>query len=414
MNIKNPKIYVPSILAVLLLVYFFWPSSAKENMLVATARVGNFENLVVSSGELLAENSRKIIGPEGLQRYRIYDIKVDNIIAEGSYVKKGDYIATLDRSELTNRINDTQLDLEKAESQYTQIKLDTSLTLRDARDNIRNLMFMEEQAKLTLEQSKYEPPATIKQAEINVDKAKRSVTQAEENYLIKQKQAVAKLQEAQSNLQKSRNSLQNLLDIQAQFNITAPDDGMLIYERDWGGNKIKTGSQVSTWDPVVGTLPDLASLLSKTYINEVDISRVRVDQPVIISLDAFPEAKLNGKVIEVANMGEKRKNDDSKVFEVVIQVTDSDSTYRPGMTTSNKIITSYADSVLLVPIEAVFGDDKLSWVYVKDGSSITRKQVKTGAANDVDMVILAGLKEGDDVLLSEPSGGKEKTLETLE
>jgi len=84
------------------------------------------------------------------------------------------------------------------------------------------------------------------------------------------------------------------------------------------------------------------------------------------------------------------------------------------MTTSNKIITSSADSVLLVPIEAVFGDDELSWVYVKDGSSITRKQVKTGAANDVDMVILAGLKEGDDVLLSEPSGGKEKTLETLE
>jgi len=383
-------------------------------MLVATARVGNFQNLVVSSGELLAENSRKIMGPEGLQRYRIYDIKVDNIIAEGSYVKKGDYIATLDRSELTNRINDTQLDLEKAESQYTQIKLDTSLTLRDARDNIRNLMFIEEQAKLTLEQSKYEPPATIKQAEINVDKAKRAVTQAEENYIIKQKQAVAKLQEAQSNLQKSRNSLQNLLDIQAQFNITAPDDGMLIYERDWGGNKIKTGSQVSTWDPVVGTLPDLSSLLSKTFINEVDISRVRVDQRVIISLDAFPEARLEGKVIEVANMGEKRRNDDSKVFEVVIQVISADSTYRPGMTTSNQIVTNAADSVLMVPIEAVFGDDELSWVYIKEGSSITRTQVKTGAANDVDMVILEGMKEGDEVLLSEPSSGRDQKLKPLE
>ncbi len=413
MQFKKPKIFIPIIIIIFMLGYLLWPSGAEENKLTAKVRIDNFENLVVCSGELMAENSRKITGPEGMQRYRIYDLKVDDIIPEGTYVEKGDYIASLDRSDLTNKINDTELDLEKAESQYTQITLDTALTLRDARDNIKNLIFLEEQAKLTLEQSKFEPPATIKQAELNVDKATRAITQAEENYILKQKQAVARLREAQSNLQKSKNNLQNLLNLQEQFTITAPDNGMLIYERDWSGNKVKTGSQVSTWDPVVGTLPDLNTLLSKTYINEVDISRVQVDQEVKISLDAFPNAKLKGKVTEVANMGEQRKNSDSKVFEVIIQVTESDSTYRPGMTTGNKIITSKSDSVLLVPIESVFGDDLMSWVYVKEGSSIERKQVKTGPANDVDIVILEGVEVDEVVLLSEPEGGSSLKMTEL-
>ena len=413
MNIKQPRVYIPVLLVLTLLLYVLWPSGEDQKYLTATAKLAPFKNTVVSTGELMAENSEKIMGPEGLQRYRMYDIKINDIIPEGSVVKKGDYIATLDRSELTNRINDTQLDLEKAESQYTQIKLDTALTLRDARDQIKNLEYQYEQSKLTLEQSKYEPPATIRQAEMNVDKSERAVAEAKENYKLKQRQATAKMQEAGSNLQKSRNQLQQLLDLQGQFVIRAPEEGMFIYQRDWGGNKVKVGSQISTWDPIVGTLPDLSSLLSKTYINEVDISKVRVGQPVEISLDAFPTARLLGEVTEVSNMGEKRRNDDSKVFEVIIKVTESDSTYRPGMTTSNQIITEQQDTALQVPIEAVFGDDVHTWVYVMDGS-VKRIEVKTGQANDVEIVILEGLKEGDEVLLTEPEEGPDMKMKTLE
>ncbi len=413
MNIKQPKVYIPAAALLILIIYWLVPSADESAYLRTKARAEKFQNIVVSSGELQAENSEKIEGPKGLQRYRIYDIKINDIIPEGTVVKPGDYIASLDRSELTNRINDTQLDLEKAESQYTQIKLDTALTLRDARDQIRNLEYQYEQSKLTLEQSKYEPPAIIKQAEMTVEKNKRALNEAKENYLIKKQQAAAKMQEAGSNLQKSRNNLDKLLGLQDEFTIKAPEEGMFIYQRDWGGSKVKAGSQISTWNPVVGTLPDLSSLQSKTYINEVDISKVKKGQSVEISLDAFPKAELKGEVIEVSNMGEKRKNDDSKVFEVIVKVTESDSTYRPGMTTSNHIITDEQDSVLLIPIEAIFGNDEAKWVYVEDGS-ISRIEVQTGAANDVDIVIKAGLKEGDVVLLNEPENGRELKMKPLE
>ena len=87
-----------------------------------------------------------------------------------------------------------------------------------------------------------------------------------------------------------------MLAIQKEFTITATEAGMLIYKRDWRGNKMGVGAQVSAWDPVVATLPDLTKMISKTYINEVDINKVTKGQEVAVGLDAFPDKALSGIV----------------------------------------------------------------------------------------------------------------------
>lgn len=55
----------------------------------------------------------------------------------------------------------------------------------------------------------------------------------------------------------------------------------------------------------MATLPDLSKMITKTYVNEIDISKVKVNQKVDISIDAFPDKKLSGVVTEVANIGEQ-------------------------------------------------------------------------------------------------------------
>ena len=55
---------------------------------------------------------------------------------------------------------------------------------------------------------------------------------------------------------------------------------------------------------MVATLPNLSKMISKTYINEIDISKVKIGQRVEIGVDAFPEKKFTGEVTEVANIGE--------------------------------------------------------------------------------------------------------------
>ena len=95
---------------------------------------------------------------------------------------------------------------------------------------------------------------------------------------------------------------------------------MVIYVKEWNGRKRTTGSQVSAWDPGVATLPDLTQMESVTYVNEIDVRKIAVGQPAVITLDADPAGSLTGTVASVANVGEQRPNADAKVFEVKITV----------------------------------------------------------------------------------------------
>ena len=124
---------------------------------------------------------------------------------EGTVVKKGDWVASLDRSEFQTRFNEKQIELEKENAEFIQTQLDTTLLLREARDKLINLKYAVEEKKIILEQSKFEPPATIKQAQINLEKAAREYEQAKENYKIKQRQNGEKMKEQSAELRKVQN-----------------------------------------------------------------------------------------------------------------------------------------------------------------------------------------------------------------
>ena len=159
---------------------------------------------------------------------------------------------------------------------------------------------------------------------------------------------------------------------------------------------------INAWDNVVAELPNLKEMMSKTYVNEIDISKVKVGQQVKIGIDAFPEKRFTGKVIEVANIGEQLQNSNAKVYEVRIIVNEFDSILRPAMTTKNTIITSIVDSVFFTPIESIFNTDSITFVYKKDGGSLIRQQVIVGESNENEIVIREGLNEKDEVILVPP------------
>ena len=303
--------------------------------------------------------------------------------------------------------------MQKIESQYLQIKLDTSLELREARDNLVNLKYAMEEAQIVLDQSTFESPATIRQAEISSKKASRTFVQSSENYVLKERQARAKMQEVAATLSKQQSKYDQMAELITEFRIVAPKDGMLIYIREWGGKKKTVGSRVRAWDPSVATLPDLSVMISKTYVNEIEISKIKVGQTVQLGVDAFPDRSFTGKVYEVANIGEDRPNSDIKVFEVSIELDDTDTTLRPSMTTSNTIQVSITDSTLIVPLEAVQKQDSISYVIKMSGFRLVRQEVKTGLSNDTDIVIEVGLKQDDEVYLSIPDNVDDLKLVSL-
>ncbi len=392
-------------------VIFNTSSSEDGTSLFATAKKGDFTVEVTTTGELSAERSTKIMGPIGARDYGIRQMTVQTLVEEGTQVRQGDFVAQLDRSELYDKTQAEKDQLDAQIAEYDNAKIDTALTLRGERDKLINLDYQIAEKQLQLEQSQYEPPATIKKYENELEKLKRDKTRAIENYGLKQEQAKAKMVEETSDLKRRRDRYNKMVALLDDFTIKAPQSGMVIYAKGgFGGDRIIEGSTISPWSPEVAELPDLSSMISTTFINEVDIRKVKNNQPVEIGLDAFPEKVLTGKVIRVARVGQQNPNSDAKVFEVVVRVNERDAELRPSMTTSNIIVTKKLEDVVSVPLEVLHVyNDSINYVVKKNG---TLQEVKIGETNSNEAVIEMGLEEGEVLYLSMPANaeGKEPNL----
>lgn len=371
--------------------------------LYVTAQKGQFQIIVSTTGELQAEKSTDIVGPDFTmsRNIRAMDIKITDIVPEGTEVKQGDYVATLDRTSFDNSLKDENEKLTTAENNLEVKMLDTAVTLSELRDNIKNLRYSVEEAAITVQESKYEPPTTIRQAEISLDKAKRNLEQAIKTYGLKTQQARTDMRTLKKNLADQRQRVNDFSTILEKFVIKAPADGMVIYKRDRTNAKRKVGSSISPWDNVVATLPDMSIMISKTYVNEIDVSKIKAGQKVEMVVDAFPEKSYTGVVTSVANIGEQLPNADAKVFEVQIQVDQSDPILRPSMTTGNKIITKTIDDVTYIPLECVqTGTDSIPYVYTRNGN---KQVVLLGESNENNVIIEKGINPGESLYLSTPA-----------
>lgn len=404
-----------AILVLLAILGYGFRSQQNETAdLLVQPTVGPFQVTVTTTGELQAKNSVKIYGPANARQARIYQMKLLRLVPEGTEVSKGEFVAELDRSELTSQIRDAELELQKAMSQFEQTQLDTSLTLSKERDNQVNLSYAMEEAELRKEQAVYEAPSVKRQAEIDYEKAERAYEQAVENYKTQKEQARAKMREVEAELAKNRQKFDMLNDVAHEFTIMAPENGMVIYKREWNGQKLTTGGTVNAWDPVVAELPDLSVMESITYVNEVDIQKISSGLPVAINLDADPDKKLTGVVTRVANIGEQRPNSDAKVFEVAIVVNESDTTLRPAMTTGNTIVIAEIPEALYVPLETIHATDSLTFVYARRGGGTVRQEVALGLLNENEAIIESGLDMKDWVYLSLPDDTTGIPLRRLE
>ena len=391
------------VVAIIILIVFSKSASRKDiGNLYTESKRGQFDIVVTTTGELQAENSIDINGPNFTQArgIRVMDIKIQDMVAEGTEVQAGDFIATLDRTSFDNTLKD---ELERLITYETNVEmkiLDTAVTLSNLRDNIKNLQFTVEEAAITLQQSQFEPPTTIRQAEIALDKANRTLDQSVRAYTLRVEQSKSEMRNQRNQLSEQQQRVNDLQRLLAQFDITAPSPGMVIYKRDRMGTKRKVGSSISPWDNVVATLPDMSSMQSKTYVNEIDVSKVNAGQKVEIVVDAFPERSYTGSVVSVANIGEQLPNADAKVFEVLVKVNGSDPILKPSMTTGNKIVTKTINDVIYIPLECVqTGPDSIPFVYLKNG---TKQIVVLGEFNENNVIIEQGLDEHKLVYLSTP------------
>jgi HlyD family secretion protein len=141
-------------------------------------------------------------------------------------------------------------------------------------------------------------------------------------------------------------------------------------------------------------------------VPEALVTRVRPGQQVVVQVDAFPERVFPGQVCQVANQPSAREwqTVDEKVYRTTVQIDGKANGLKPGMSASVAIRMG-KDKVdgIAVPARALigtfaFGKTASCLVLTKDGPA--EREVGVGLRNNNAVVITAGLREGDEVIVN--------------
>ena len=266
-----------------------------------------------------------------------------------------------------------------------------------------------EYQKIDLEQSKYESEAYQRKTQMIYQKAELRVQKEKRDYLLAKNRLKIQVGRTQTQVDRLQKQIESYQKAIVATTIKTPEDGIVMFAKDWSGKTYGKDSEVNIWRPLIATLPDMSVVITETYIKEIDISKIHMDDSVRITIDALPDQVFQGNVIKIATIGEDHKDFDMKAFKIVIRFEKSDKGLKPGMTSNNDIIVSNIKDQLLVPVKAIFIKNGKKIVYLKRDGNITEQPIVLTAQNDEFGSVEEILKEGDILLLYQPEEFKVET-----
>ncbi|MDD2382123.1 MAG: HlyD family efflux transporter periplasmic adaptor subunit [Mariniphaga sp.] len=414
MSLKRKSIIGILVAAVIIIAIAIIGKSTLTGFKTYTIRKTKFESIITAKGEIQGKNAILISFPDELKHrdLRIHEFQIKDIIQEGSIVKKGDWVASLDKDNITQQIQYNNDDLERRLADFNDAKIDTAIELTNLREEMKEFKYELEYRELELEQAKYESPAYQRKVKVSFNKTVRQIEKKKRDYELRRLYLAARTKRRQDwyNYSLQRDSLLKKALIAAD--IVAPNDGIMMYARTRNGRKIRVGDHVNQWNPTIATLPDMTTPVSETFIEEIQITKINIGDSATITIDALPGKIYNGVISKIANIGQEIAGFESNVFHVLIQLNGSDPELKPAMTSNNNIIIHSLQDVITIPRECLFAENGNNFVYLKKAGEIYKHPVISGMENETVVVIESGLSMQDKILFSPPE--KEKVIESTE
>ena len=368
--------------------------------------------------------------------------RILEIIAEGTYVQKGEILVKLDSSALETDMLKQEIVCKNSEALLAQAekehelakeslkeysegkyKLDLEKILADLA--VANEYFRRAKDYLRYSEELYGKGYVTKlQFEADkfaVTKAEKDMAVADLNKIVLEKYTKKKMDlQLQSDIkttlakfqaQKATHDLdtERLAFVKGQVEkciIRAPEPGQVVYannnDHHYGNEVLIEEGALVRERQVIVRLPDPKRMQVKAKINEAKIALVKAEMPVTIRLDAFPDLELQGSVKKVSEYPAPAAwfASNIKEYETVIQIPGSSVELRPGLTAEVKIRVDRQTDVLQLPVQAVFQYGAKHFTVVRDGPHWVAQEVEIGASNDKVVVIRDGLDEGQRVVLN--------------
>jgi HlyD family secretion protein len=353
------------------------------------------------TGELKAERSTVINAPDIRSSF---SNTITFLAPEGSLVRKGERIIEFDDSSLESNKSEAERTLDEAKLNIQKKKADLEAQRCDLLNSVAQAEAQLKQDELYGKISKdLLPGNTFQKYQLNVTKSKLSLQKAKEQLDNFEKSyasqmALVELKRSQAEIDlKKIDSDMNLL------KINAPQDGILIYGDNWINNrKIQPGDSIFQGQEVA-RLPDLTSMQVVGYVYDTEYSSLKPDMRCIITLDALPGFRTEGKILSLTSVA-SRKNfaTTKKVFQTIVELDNADTAVmKPGMTARVSVPMVLAKDAVAIPRDHVGIDAQGRYFVVKkepDSKKSVTQIISIGAIGDRMVEAVSGVSIGDPLL----------------
>ncbi|MGA8109603.1 MAG: efflux RND transporter periplasmic adaptor subunit [Acidobacteriaceae bacterium] len=325
---------------------------------------------------------------------------VENLFVDiNQVVRRGQPLAQLDQQEIL-----AQVAAQRAQLAASQANV-TTYSANIAQDKVSA-----EAPDLPMYQETYQRNAQMLKDGIV---SQQALDNAERDYLAqknKRDAAIAqigvdqaKLRQAEAQVQQAQASLDQLNEQLSYTTLVAPIDGMVLSRDVEVGDAVSSILVLGSTATLVMTIGDIHQVYVEGKVDEADIGSVYLGQPARIHVEAFPNKTFYGKVTRIAPLGVEKDN--VTTFEVRVSIDNPNNELKALMTANAEVIVTEHHNALSVPEQAMSWDnEKNAFVFVPDGKSKDGQKkipVTAGISNGNRTEILAGLKEGDPVVLQQ-------------
>ncbi|MDY6821851.1 MAG: efflux RND transporter periplasmic adaptor subunit [Deferribacterota bacterium] len=390
------SIFIAIILFIIFILYNNNGHKSYTILSTATAKKGSVKSYIVEKGVIKPQVGAEIeIGARATGTIEEMNVKV------GDSVKRGQLIAEIDSREIKKQIAQTkeqiriiekEIELEKSTYPYQRniykqevynwrSQMETAKNKYEREIYLFNRGFSAKEELETLRSSYDDAKARLEQAKLELDRYDREHFLTLDRLYLELKQQKLHLDE-----------------LEVRFSYTkiySPIDGVVTQVAAEAGETIVTGLQVANLITIINP----RKLEMWIYIDETDISNVKVGQNVKYSVDTYPDKTFQG-VVDRINLGPEIF-DNIVYYKAIVNIEEKTALlFKPEMTTQAKIMISEKENILVIPKEALKWDIDKYIVYKiidLEKNIIEKVAVKVGKRGEDNAEILKGLKEGDKI-----------------
>lgn len=376
-----------------------------------------------SAQKIAADNAYDIQLNENESKLREARLKVD--LAELALQQWMEGDVEIKRQENELAISRAQLEVERLADKFlrSQELFEQGFISKDECDR-DEVAYIEATSKWTTSRlqaevyEKFQFPKEFKEKDSAVEEARAALVRVDLNNSseLASKDADKKNRERQVAVRKDKlDKLQKQL---AACVIKAPQDGLVVYatsmERGWGmrgggDGGLQIGAQVYP-NQLLIVLPDTSDMIASVRVQEALAGRIKPGQVASVKVEAVGGRVFQGNVESIGVLAESGGWRDPNLREYTVKVAldigDALEILKPSMRCEARLTLGNVADALSVPVQAVFQDGAVRYVYKEEGMKFARVPVKLGQRSDTFAQILAGVQEGDSVLLRQPSAGE--------